>query len=52
MEWQPRNCKRSQGWQRISWRDEIVAYAGGMKYINVRQRKVEGDGKGLCPGLD
>ena len=27
-EWQPRNCKRSQGRQRISLRDELVAFTG------------------------
>ncbi len=27
-EWQPRNSKRSQGRQRIRWRDEIVAFLG------------------------
>ncbi len=27
-EWQPRNSKRSQGRQKIRWRDEIVAFAG------------------------
>ncbi len=26
-EWQPRNSKRSQGRQKITWRDEIVALA-------------------------
>ncbi len=28
MEWQPRNSKRSQGRQRIRWRDEIAAFIG------------------------
>ncbi len=28
-EWQPRNSKRSQGRQRIRWRDEMAAFAGG-----------------------
>ncbi len=27
-EWQPRNCKRRQGRQRVRWRDEITAFAG------------------------
>ncbi len=27
-EWQPRNSKRSQGRQRIRWRDEIAAFTG------------------------
>ncbi len=27
-EWQHRNCKRSQGRQRVRWWDEIAAFAG------------------------
>ncbi len=52
-EWQPRNSKRSQGRQRIRWRDEIAAFAGGkVELTNIRQRKVEGVGKGLCFAVD
>ncbi len=27
-EWQPRNCKRNQGRQKVMWRDEITAFFG------------------------
>ncbi len=27
-EWQPRNGRRSQGRQRVRWRDEVKAFAG------------------------
>ncbi len=30
IEWQPRNCKRSQGRQKVRWRNEITAFAGAV----------------------
>ncbi len=53
-EWQPRNSKRSQGRQRIRWRDEIVAFAG-VRWSSLTSDREEG-GRGWerplsCSGL-
>ncbi len=46
--WQPRNCKRSQGRQRVRWMDEITAFAGAGCSTLTSDREVEEVGKGLC----
>ncbi len=44
-EWQPRNCKRSQGRQKSRWRDEIVALAGvGWRTLTSDRQKWKGLG--------
>ncbi len=50
-EWQPRNCNRSQGRQKIRWRDDVTAFLGAGWSTLTSDREVEGVGNGLCPAV-
>ncbi len=51
-EWQPWNCKRTQGGERVRRREEITAFAGAGWSTLTSGKEVEEAGKGLCPAVD